>query len=199
MAGTPEKNIAAVTGNLYEILEPLESEDRKKAVAAAMMLLGESGIQAGSVDGDDADGGERNDDALDSNELRSVRAFFDAKDPQNKIEELAVAARYREQKEGAHEHTKDDLEKAAKDARRNFDSSNYSRDINNAKVKGLFTRGRENKLAYYGQEYVDTLPDRDALSQLRKPRTSGKKKARTKKKSFTKKTASKKKGTASHT
>ena len=102
-------------------------------------------------------------------------------DPDNsKIEELAIAARFRELTSDAESHTKADLESVFKTARRNFDSVHFKRDLDNAKRKGFFTKGSDRGstvLAYYGQNYVDALPSREALKQVRAPKGSGQRRA----------------------
>jgi hypothetical protein len=113
----------------------------------------------------------------------TAKQFFPSKQPQTKIEELAVAARFRELHHDAQVHEKRDFQAVFKTARRNFDSQNFSFDIANAKQAGLFTRGNEITLAHYGQNYVDALPDREAVKRLRKPKkTTRKRKAARKKK-----------------
>lgn len=180
-----KEGIASVTQKLFDLLEPLQSTERHRAVTAVLTLLGESavsniraGVGSGHGDGGSGSGGEGEED--------TPQQFFHEKDPRNKVEELAVAARYREIYKNTHAHQKHDLKKVISEARRNFDDSHFPRDLDNAKTKGLFTKGKENTLAYYGQQYVDKLPDREAAKKIRKPK-------RTSKKATTKKPASKKK------
>ena len=67
-------------------------------------------------------------------------------------------------------------------ARRNFDDGNYRRDIENARVKGLFNRGKtEAVLSHFGQSVVDTLPDRAGLKELKKPKRTSARRAPAKK------------------
>lgn len=69
-------------------------------------------------------------------------------------------------------------------ARRNFDASNFGRDINNARTKGLFNKGTGKDayvLSYYGQNYVDILPNRDQLKTLKAKGSKAKKCGATKK------------------
>ena len=105
------------------------------------------------------------------------QAYFAAKDPKSKIEELAVAARYREQYQAAIASSKAEIEAVVKAARRNFDTKNFPRDIDNAKKHKLFNIGGgrgSHVLSYYGQQYVDALPDRAAAKRLRGPKGKGK-------------------------
>lgn len=174
MAARTRQSVAQIAQQIYDLLEPLESDERQRVIAGTMAMLGESqtptGSAGGSSGGENFSSGDPDGRRSNDGEFSNIREFFDHKAPQTKIEQLAVIARYREQYEDKHEHTKDDFATGFKDARRNFDSKNYPRDMENAKVKGLFNRGSENTLAYYGQEYVDALPDRDAVNALKPPR-----------------------------
>src|SRR2546422_9590777 len=156
-----KRNVAAVATELYNILEPLEPEDRQRSIAAALALLGVPGTNQNSVPTGTVGGAVT--------PASTTAAFFNQKQPNNKIEELTVAARYREI-QGTNTHTKDQLQEAFKDARRNFDGHNFRRDIENAKKKGLFTRGTDLTLTYYGQQYIDALPDRKAIKALKSPK-----------------------------
>lgn len=168
-----KKDISSITTRVYGLLKPLESEDRQRVVAAALTLLGERARQ------------ETSDDRT-SEETGTAQAYFKSKQPQTKIEELAVAARFRELQQDQQDqqvHKKSDLQAVFKAARRNFDSHKFSFDIANAKKAGLFTRAREITLAHYGVSYVDALPDREAVKRLRRPKgTARKRKAARKKK-----------------
>jgi hypothetical protein len=109
--------------------------------------------------------------------------FFQQKDPHNKLECFAVAARFLETNQNVASCSKDELKSVmgTKGARRNFDERNFQRDIDNAKQKGLFNRGADEKgkftLSYYGQQYVDALPDRAKVKALRKPKQGNRKSA----------------------
>ena len=71
-------------------------------------------------------------------------------------------------------------------SRRNFDSHNYNRDMQNARNQaGFFNKSTEkgsDTLSYYGQNYVDALPDRDTAKQLSRPKTKSPSKKKTRKK-----------------
>ena len=181
-----KESIATVTGKLFDLLEPLDSNERQKTIAAALTLLGESPEMTMPNTGLPRTGGivpESGVGSLAQQGTPDARAFFDEKDPRSKVEELTVAARYRELYQNAHKHTKDDLRKVIDSARRNFDDKKFNLDLNNAKIKGLFNKGKDHKLAYYGQQYVDALPDRNAIKAIRKPKQASRKKISTKKKS----------------
>jgi len=111
-----------------------------------------------------------------------AQEFFAKKLPRTKLEELAVAARYREDRDGTTSSSKAELEAIFKEARKNFDSKHYRRDLENAKQAGLFTRAPAKEgasLSDYGLKYVDALPDREAAKALVRPKKG---KARGKKK-----------------
>jgi hypothetical protein len=168
-----KQNVIDVTKEIYKLLEPLSPEDRSRVISAALTLLGQEQITSKVGGGrEEGDGGK--------SKPSTSQSYFAQKDPHKKVEFLAVAARFREQNKNEHEHKKEDFESVIKDARRNFDGHNFSTDISNAKRKGLFIKGKENKLSFYGQQYVDTLPDREALKKLRPPTKRGKKKAKAK-------------------
>lgn len=158
-------NIAQLTGKLYELLKDLEPEERQKAVAATLILYGDHpAVANGSLRATSS-----------SLSKHSAKSFMDEKDPQNKGEMLAVAARFLELFEEKQTHTKEEIHKVFTDARRNFDVRNYLRDMKNARNQAGFfnkntAKGLET-LSYYGQNYVDALPDREAAKALKKPKT----------------------------
>jgi hypothetical protein len=169
----PKTNVAQLPAKLYELLSPLSPEERTRVVQATMILFGEG---APAPPPGEATTPAANDPG----------AFFDKKGPKNKGETLAVAARFRELNQNEETHTKADLKAVVTSARRNFDDSNFARDINNAKRQaGFFNLGTgrdTSKLSYYGQQFVDALPDREAASKLNRPRVGGGRKRATKKK-----------------
>src|SRR6267154_3225154 len=172
---TKNKMLDAING-IVAILEPLSVDERKRAISAAGTVLGD-GLALGEEDiVDEAAQSKR---SPGRSAARNAAAYFDEKGPQNKGEELAVAARYREENEGASATTRDEFKAVLKDARRNFDDKNFNRDLDNVKVKGLFNRGGGGKegavLSYYGQKYVDALPNREAVKALGKPKGVGRK------------------------
>lgn len=169
-------NVAEVAGKLFALLEPLQSDERHRVIDATLVLLGES---HGPAKGEHlhkqpvAGNGGVPVPAASAAASSSVE-FFAQKDPRSRVEEFAVAARHREIHEHAAVHTKADLRAALISARRNFDERNFLRDFDKAQAKGFFNRGHEQRghytLAYYGQQYVDALPDRSRAKSLRKPR-----------------------------
>ncbi|MGD0272410.1 MAG: hypothetical protein ABSB96_01545 [Gaiellaceae bacterium] len=179
-------NVAQVPAKLYELLAPLTPEERLRVVQATLILFGDDKVGAASPlppliqspsNFATSDPGGSSSDAV---------AFFEEKAPRNKGELLAVAARFRELVEKEESHSKADLKKVITDARRNFDSNNYARDIGNAKRQaGFFNLGTgrdATTLSYFGQQFVDALPDRDAAGKLKRPKVGGSKKRTAKKK-----------------
>jgi hypothetical protein len=168
-----ENKILKATSGIVQLLEPLESEERIRAVQAALTLLGEGAIPklTASDRGGNGDNGSM-----------TEQAYFDAKEPGSKMHQLAVAARYREEHLDAVATTKAEMQAVFKEARRNFDSSNYPRDLNNARDRGIFNRdtGKDSAvLSHRGQNFVDALPDQDAAKKIlkgyRKKKTTNKK------------------------
>lgn len=160
-----QKNIANTSIELLKLLGPYSTEERQRIIQATMILLGDTNVPTAQNLGN-----------LESFGAKAVsgkaKEFFELKNPQNKGEELAVAARYREETSGAEEHSKADLKTVFAEARRNFDDKNFSRDMDNARRQaGLFNvgTGRDaNKLSYKGQQFVDALPNRDEASKHKK-------------------------------
>jgi hypothetical protein len=153
---------------LTKVLEPLQKDERQKVIQAVFSLLGNEPSGKLHLDGDN--GGDQKERVMSGQE----KTYFDKKDPKTKGEELAIAARFREQTAKAQTHTKEDIRKVVEAARRNFDVRNFKRDIENARTKGLFNRGTgkgQFTLSYYGQSYVDGLPDRNAVKKLRRPKS----------------------------
>jgi len=161
------------------MLTPFAAADRGKAIRAALTLLGSEGETFDlEVSGSDAG-------AIGSGLVRrqapNEQAYFAMKKPRTKIEELAVAARYREERESAQSSTKSDLAGVFRNGRVNFDAGNYRRDLENARAAGFFTRGTGKDsatLTGHGQNYVDALPDREAATRLAKPKRAKRKKAK---------------------
>lgn len=168
------KNLTDATTALFKILEPLSTDERMRVVKSALILLGEeSESLTAKVEGQKSKLGE----------IGNESDYFKKKAPNTKQEELAVAARYRELKENAISSKRADLELVFQNARVNFDGKRFKDNINNAiKGAGFFNTGGNKKegytLSFYGQSYVDALPDRDAIKSLQKPRISKPKKTR---------------------
>ncbi len=184
-----KSTLAQLPAKLYELLEPFEPQERQKAIQATLVLFGDEQPSAGPAIPTlpiQPQSGRQLPNSTDPS------AYFDEKEPKNKGEALAVAARYRELNEAEETHSKADLKKVTTDARRNFDDSNFARDINNAKRQaGFFNLGTSrdaNKLSYFGQQYVDALPDREAAAKLKRPKIGGNKKKSTKRQGKKKKT-----------
>lgn len=175
-----KNKILEATRGIVPLLEPLESEERVRAIQAAMTMLGEAPVQlpnrpeGGGQGGSGGGGGGGSTDA---------KTYFDAKSPSTKIHELAVAARYREQHLGSDANTQAELRSVFNDARRNFDANNFRRDIDNARKSGLFNKGTGKDsavLSHRGQQFVDALPDYVAAKKILRGRRKKKKKSKRK-------------------
>jgi hypothetical protein len=161
-----KSNLGEVTNNVYSLLQNLESDDRQKIMNSVAQLFGDpttlppprSSAGTTNVAGQ---GGKV-----------SAQQYFAQKAPVNKGEMLAVAARYREEHQSAQSHTSADFAAVFGAARRNFDRHNFQRDINNAQRQAqLFILGTpkgQYQLSYYGQQFVDALPNREAVKKLRR-------------------------------
>lgn len=173
-----KKSVTDASSTLYKLLEPFESDDRLRIVRGTLLLLGELGPGVVSIGKEPPELKDRDNQGL----LKDALTYFGNKNPQKKIEELATAARFYEKKHGASALHKEQFKTVFDDARRNFDVKNFSRDIDNARMAGFFNKGGSATtgytLSYYGQNYIDQLPDRDAAKALKRPKKSGKRKHR---------------------
>ncbi len=174
-----KKSIADASSVLYQLLEPFDPSERARIVQGTLTLLGELAAESTSQGQSSAGtaGAQTH-----SASGKGVREYFDIKKPNNKIEELATVARFREQAQNGEASTKEDFKKIIGAARRNFDNANFARDINNARNKGFFNKGGSAKtgytLSYYGQNYIDALPDRDAAKKIQRPKRAGARKGK---------------------
>jgi hypothetical protein len=160
-------DVAKQTSKLYALLKDASPEERQTIIAATLTLFREvlpttavssiTNAGAGTPASPTAVSGQG-----------SIRAFFDSKDPQNKLEQLAVAARHRELN-GATSNGRDEFKAAFLAAKRPFDKNNFNRDMGNAKTAKFFNLGSENVLSYYGEQYVDALPDREKAAAIKRP------------------------------
>ncbi len=171
-----KESVAQIPSKLYELLSPLTAEERARVVKATLVLFGDDIPVGESV----AQGKQGFASAVKtSGPVSDVAKFVNEKDPQNKGELLAVAARYRELVEQQESHSKADLKAVVTGAHRNFDDRNFARDMNNARRQaGFFILGSgrdASKLSYYGKQYIDALPDRAAASKISRPKIGGKK------------------------
>jgi hypothetical protein len=175
----PKARTVDAVRKIVGVLEPMEKQERARVIRAALTLLGDE-----IPDGGGTPGGREAGSPPRSMQLRE-KEYFDQKNPRTKVDEIAVAARYREERDAATVHTRYDLQSVITAARRNFDAKNFRRDLENARKAGLFTRGTGRDtiiLSHYGQRYADAFPDREALKQLHRPKTARRRSAGSKKK-----------------
>lgn len=168
-----KSRVVDAVSKVVSVLESLKAGERARVVRAVLTLVSD---ESGKALAEVVDAGGAGGQVLPGKGVQAgEKAYFDSKEPRTKLEELAVAARFREEKEGATASTRADIEKVVKAARRNFDASNFRRDLDNARRKGLFNSGTGKDsivLSYFGQEYVDALPNRKEVKAKRKPKRS---------------------------
>lgn len=165
---------------IIELLHPLEEGERTRVVRAVRTFFGEASEDGGPEKGA-RDRAAASGNVLDRQPPRGptggAKAYFDQKQPKSKIEELAVAARFREEAESADSSTLEELRVVFGNARRTFDAHNFRRDLDNARTKGLFMRGTGRnsvQLSSYGQSLIDTLPNREKVKDIARPKKSRK-------------------------
>ena len=169
------KNLGAISSKMYELLQSLDSEERIKVINSVSQLYGDA-TQSTFVSthgSGSAGGGTAGTTPASQQGSVNAQQYFAEKNPANKGEMLAVAARYREQHGSGDIHQLNDFAAFFIEARQNFDRSHFVRDMKNAQNQaGLFNKGMpkgQYQLSYFGQQYVDTLPDREALIKLKRP------------------------------
>jgi hypothetical protein len=181
---TKSKNSpVGIVPKLVSMLTPLAAPDRAKAIRAALTLLSDDGTNDDLDLRDSGTGRVGADTGALGGRVPNEQAYFAEKNPRTKGEELAVAARYRELRERATSSSKAEIHTVIRAARKNFDEKNYRRDLENARISGLFTRGTGKDAATltdYGQKYVNALPDRNAVKEMPRPRKAPRKKGKKK-------------------
>lgn len=173
MSMTNAKTFSTATTEIFQLLEDFKPDERKRIIAAAVTLFGDEPTGQFITGTPSAKGrvGLAADQKSPTASASDPKAFFDGKKPHSKIEELAVAARFRESS-GNNTHEKADFEQVIRAARRDFNANKFRRDLANAKTAGFFNRGDGNPLSHFGQNYVDALPDRDAVKDLDRPKAA---------------------------
>ena len=166
-------NLGTLSNKIYDLLHRLESEDRTRVMNSVAQLFGDQPASMGAPAANSDGAALQNPRAHSHQSALNEQQYFGHKSPQNKGEMLAVAARYREERGTGTSHTKDDFAKFFGDARQNFDRTNFRRDMKNAQNQAhFFNKGTpkgQYQLSYYGQQYVDALPDREAVKKIKRP------------------------------
>lgn len=169
------KSMAQIPAELYALLEPFSSEERLRIIQATLMLLGEKPLVSNKQHIIQKPIGT--DFSMDN-----PSEFMEYKSPKNKVEQFAVAARFRELKEGATSSMRDDFEAIFNACRIDFERDKFSDDMKHGKEAGLFNINGSMAdgftLSNYGQKVVDLLPDRDAIKALMISKSSKPKKTR---------------------
>jgi hypothetical protein len=179
-----QKNIGQLAGEIYELLQDQAPEDSVKILNSVTTLLGveirlpgSRSTPAGNLGIVASQGQNFTPPPANTGDAKS---FFDLKAPQNKGEEFAVAALFRQQNGLGDTHKKEDIKQVIKaQARRTFDERNFVRDMKNAvRQAGFFIGGEargEYLLSSHGESYANTLPDRKAAGELKKSTRSKRK------------------------
>jgi hypothetical protein len=163
-----KKSIAQVSSEIYALLEPLKADERARILNGVRALFGDATVPATTSGGGNGEGG-----AVTDVVRRGAQAYFDHKDPKNKSEEFATAARFHELSTNGAVAAKLDFERIiATQARRSFHRLNFTRDIDNAQKSKFFNLGGNSEsgytLSHVGQKFVDALPDRAAAKAIKK-------------------------------
>lgn len=163
-------SLGELSNQIYTLLAPLTEAERAKVLRATKALFGDemdSELESVSPKSDRPAG------QMTTPTGEGAQEFFAVKTPKSKVEMLAVAARYREVNKFGDTHSVEELAKIFGEARQNFDRHNFPSDIANAQnLSKLFNKGTprgQYQLSYYGQQFVDALPSRDAIKAIRKP------------------------------
>jgi hypothetical protein len=161
-------DISSTPQKLFKLLKDLTSEERQRAITATLILFGEAHTPPAGVGSGGAAGTPTPLGGGGTGGTMTARQFFDQKQPKGRSEELAVAVRYLEQHREVGSPTKEQISEVITNAKRNFDSLHFSRDMGNARTARLFNPGKLIQLSHTGDRYVDALPDREAAAALKK-------------------------------
>jgi hypothetical protein len=159
-------SVGDLASQIYSLLEELTAEERSRVLAATSMLFGDqvSLSQPTAQKSSFAEVGQR------ANQVGGVKEYFEDKQPKSKIEEMVIAARYRELN-GFESNSKEDFKNVMQEGRRYFDSANFARDMDNAtRRSGFFLPGMPRgvfQLSVYGQKFADILPNREDLKSIK--------------------------------
>lgn len=167
-------NLGELSNKVYGLLSELETEERSKVITAVMSLFGEEVAAPCGANNSPMGGGASGVVAPQAPAAsNSAKQYYAMKQPKNKGEMLAVAAKFREEHSNGASSAQNDFASFFRDARQNFDRGNFFRDIKNAQNQAhLFNKGTprgQYQLSFYGQQYVDALPDREAVKKLKRP------------------------------
>jgi len=166
-------DIGEVAFEIYKILKDIASEERARIIKATVVLLGDELSHVPVIPGKEELSKKEKASVVGDSVDESPQKFLTTKEPANRGELLAVAARYLEKFAEKESCTRADIKKIIADARRNFDDKNFNRDMSNATFQaGFFNKGGtkgEYTLSYFGQEFVDALPDRETAKALKRP------------------------------
>lgn len=168
-----------VLTQIFNLLTPIEPGERIRILQTVQAFFGVVAVMPQSSIN------QNKSVAIGASDSGDAKQFFDRKEPKNKGEDFAVAAKFSIENGQGDVHTLDSLKNIIKSqAKRRFDAQNFVRDMSNAVQNAkLFmcgdTKG-EYVLSAHGEKYVDALPDR-AAAKVAKKSTKKIKKAKKKK------------------
>jgi hypothetical protein len=169
-----KKSAADASRELYDLLEPFEASERARIVNSTLLLFGDAPLAPGGAALAPNAGTQHHAQAQTNT---TARAFLDAKDPRQKVEVFAAAARFHELQNNGEGATKEDLQRIIQtEGRRSFDAKHFARDMSNAQAAKLFNRASQAgvyTLSHVGQDYVDALPDRSRAAEIKKAARGG--------------------------
>jgi hypothetical protein len=169
-----KKSAADASRELYDLLAPFEAVERARIVNSTLLLFGDAPIAPRGAAPAPGSGAQHH---TQSQPTTTARAFLDAKDPRQKVEVFATAARFHELQNNGAGATKEDLQRIIQtEGRRAFDARNFARDMGNAQAAKLFNRTSQAgvyTLSHVGQNYVDALPDRSRAAEIKKAARGG--------------------------
>ena len=169
-----QSNIGDLTSKVYQLLKSEQKDDVAKILSSVATLLDLSqNLSLFNSKEQSQNNSNAKADVGNGSNRTGAKAFFDAKKPTTKGEELAVAAAFRIDNDMGETHTKDELKEIIKtQARRTFDDKNFVRDIDNAIRSAKLFMSADEKGKYIltdvGESFVSVLPDRAAAMKARK-------------------------------
>lgn len=174
-------NIGALAGKLYDLLLDLEPGDRAKVVGATMMLFGEA-VPTKSLgsNGQSVKRAVSSQPKFSEREDVSAKQFLAEKQPQTDIERITCLAFYLAHFRDMPYFKTIDISKLNTEAAQ-IKLSNVAQAMINASTRGFITSATKGakQMSVFGEEYVSSLPNRDAakivMQKRRRPRKKTKK------------------------
>ncbi|TET38304.1 MAG: hypothetical protein E3J72_03580 [Planctomycetota bacterium] len=161
-----KEKIVDLVAMIYKLLKNRTPEDRSKIITAALALCGDSAspFSPAPAEGIQPPSGKK----------MKAADYFEEKDPKDKGEQLAVAARFLELSESKEHLERADFKRVFDSARINFNDDRFARDISNSTIRAKFFlsggKKKQYKLSLYGQKFVDTLPNHAEAKKIKRPK-----------------------------